>query len=59
MYWFDRQNNRHRILIEDSEFGEDAPAAQANTSSLFAAASTNSFVHGLHAPPASPRATDL
>jgi hypothetical protein len=59
MYWFDRQSNRHRILIEDSDFGEDAPATHASTSSFFAAASINRAVHGLHAPPASPRATDL
>ena len=59
MYWSDRQNNRHRILIEDSDFGEDAAAMHASTSSFFAAASINRVVHGLHAPPASPRATDL
>jgi hypothetical protein len=59
MYWFDRQSNRHRILIEDDpDFGGEAPATHASTSSLFAAISSDRKPHGSQAPPGSPRASD-
>lgn len=58
-YWFDRQSNRHRILIEeDPDFGGEAPATHASTSSLFAAISSGRKPHGVQAPPGSPRACD-
>jgi hypothetical protein len=60
MYWFDRQSSRHRIFIEDLDFIDDvAPAAHNSTSMFFATAQNDRVAQGVHAPPASPRATDL
>ena len=57
-YWLDRQSNRHRILLDDSDLGDEAPATHTSTSSLFAAILTDRNARGMQAPPGSPRACD-
>jgi hypothetical protein len=57
-YWLDRQSNRHRILLDESDLGDEAPATHASASSLFAAILTDRNARGVQAPPGSPRASD-
>ncbi len=59
MYWFDYQSNRHRILIEDLDSGDEIPALHSINTTLFASSAPDRAMHGAQAPPGSPRATDL